>query len=60
MDTALFYSLAFAGTAVPWVTLASGDLAVKLALTVFMLVPFRLLMGLFRSWIASSESPITD
>ena len=59
VDTAMFFSLAFAGTMVPWVTLGIGDLAVKLALTLFMLIPFRLLMGFIRNW-AASESPVTD
>lgn len=45
VDTALFFSLAFAGTDVPWMTLALGDLAVKLVLAVFFLAPFRALMG---------------
>lgn len=45
VDTALFFSLAFYGTDVPWVTLALGDLAVKLALAIFFLAPFRALMG---------------
>ena len=45
VDTALFFSLAFAGTDVPWVTLALGDLAVKLVLAIFFLAPFRALMG---------------
>lgn len=41
VDTGLFFSLAFYGTAVPWVTLAAGDYAVKLALALTMLIPFR-------------------
>ncbi len=41
VDTGLFFSLAFAGTELPWVTLALGDLAVKLALAVLALGPFR-------------------
>jgi uncharacterized PurR-regulated membrane protein YhhQ (DUF165 family) len=45
VDTALFFSLAFAGTEAPWVTLALGDLAVKLVLAIFFLAPFRALMG---------------
>lgn len=40
VDTGLFFSLAFIGTGVPWVTLAAGDLLVKLALALAMLVPF--------------------
>jgi len=53
VDTAIFFSLAFAGTAVPWVSLAVGDLGVKLGLALFMLIPFRLLMTLLRSWIGN-------
>ena len=45
LDTAVFWSIAFAGTSDPWVTWALGDLAVKLALGVALLLPFRLLMG---------------
>ncbi len=40
VDTGLFFSLAFIGTGVPWVTLAAGDLLVKLALALAMLLPF--------------------
>ena len=45
LDTALFFSLAFAFTEVPWVTLAIGDYGAKLAVACAMLVPFRLMMG---------------
>ncbi len=45
LDTALFFSLAFAGTAVPWITLGIGNLAVKFALATVLLVPFRLLIA---------------
>lgn len=45
LDTTLFFSLAFAGTAVPWVTLGLGDFGVKLAIALFALIPFRLLMA---------------
>jgi hypothetical protein len=45
LDTALFFSIAFAGTDVPWVTLAMGDLAVKVAMAAAMLLPFRGLLG---------------
>ena len=48
VDTALFFSIAFVGTAVPWVTLGLGDYAVKLALALTMLIPFRALMGVTR------------
>ncbi len=45
LDTALFWSIAFAGTDGPWVTWALGDLAVKLVLGIALLLPFRLLIG---------------
>ena len=45
LDTAVFWSIAFAGTEDPWVTWALGDLAVKLFLGVALLLPFRLLIG---------------
>ncbi|MFT5445487.1 MAG: uncharacterized PurR-regulated membrane protein YhhQ (DUF165 family) [Gammaproteobacteria bacterium] len=40
LDTALFFSIAFFGTPVPWLTLALGDYAVKMALAIAMLLPF--------------------
>ena len=45
LDTALFFALAFAGTGLPWITWAIGDLGVKLAIALLMLVPFRLLLA---------------
>lgn len=45
IDTALFFSLAFALTGLPWIGWAMGDLAVKLGVAVAMLLPFRLLMS---------------
>jgi queuosine precursor transporter len=44
-DTAVFFTLAFAGTAVPWVTLALGNLAAKWTMALVLLLPFRALMG---------------
>jgi uncharacterized PurR-regulated membrane protein YhhQ (DUF165 family) len=45
LDTAVFWSIAFAGDGGPWITWALGDLAVKLGVGVSMLLPFRLLIG---------------
>lgn len=45
VDTVLFFSIAFAATGVPWMSLAAGDYAVKLLVAVALLVPFRLLIG---------------
>lgn len=44
LDTFVFFSVAFAGTDMPWQTLLFGDLVVKLMLNTFMLAPFRALM----------------
>ncbi|MDR2710404.1 MAG: VUT family protein [Burkholderiales bacterium] len=44
LDTTVFFSCAFAGTEMPWLSLAAGDLTVKLAMAVFLLMPFRLLL----------------
>jgi len=48
LDTAVFFTLAFYGTGMPWVTLGLGDLAVKVALAVITLLPFRAALALFR------------
>jgi len=48
VDTLLFFSIAFAGTGIPWITLSLGDLAVKLLVALVMLVPFRLLLNTFK------------
>jgi uncharacterized PurR-regulated membrane protein YhhQ (DUF165 family) len=45
LDSAVFWGIAFAGTDGPWLTWALGDLGVKLAVGVLMLLPFRLLIG---------------
>ena len=45
LDTALFFTLAFAGTGLPWIGWGIGDLGVKLAVALAMLLPFRALMG---------------
>ena len=44
IDTFLFFSISFYGTNMPWVSLAFGDLLVKLIIAIIMLVPFRLLI----------------
>ncbi|GAB4177867.1 MAG: queuosine precursor transporter [Wenzhouxiangellaceae bacterium] len=39
-DTALFFTLAFAGTGLPWVSWAVGDYLVKLAIALLLLAPW--------------------
>jgi uncharacterized integral membrane protein (TIGR00697 family) len=45
IDTFLFFSIAFYGTGIHWVSLSIGDLAVKLAVALAMLIPFRILLS---------------
>lgn len=45
LDTFLFFSLAMAGTAAPWMQYATGDLAVKWTVAVFALIPYALLLA---------------
>ena len=49
-DTFLFFSIAFYSTNIPWITLALGDLAVKLIVALIMLIPFRLLISKVNSF----------
>ena len=44
VDTFLFFSISFYATGVPWITLSLGDLAVKLFVSLLMLIPFRILL----------------
>ena len=59
-DTFLFFSIAFYATGIPWVTLAFGDLAVKLFIALVMLVPFRLLINKIKDFSESSVSEIKN
>ena len=48
VDTFLFFSIAFFGTGVSWITLSLGDLSVKIFVALVMLIPFRLLLNTFK------------
>ncbi len=45
IDTLLFFSISFYNTGVPWISLALGDLTVKLFVTCIMLIPFRMMLN---------------
>tara|TARA_Y100000590_G_scaffold197324_1_gene224091 strand:- start:3325 stop:3912 length:588 start_codon:yes stop_codon:yes gene_type:complete len=45
IDTFLFFSIAFYGTGVNWITLSLGDLFVKIFVALIMLIPFRILLS---------------
>ncbi|CCQ74416.1 queuosine precursor transporter [Magnetospira sp. QH-2] len=53
VDTVLFFSIAFAATGLPWITWAIGDFAVKMAVALFMLIPFRIAY----TWWRKQQSP---
>lgn len=57
LDTAVFWGLAFAGTDQPWVTWAIGDLGVKLAVGLLLLLPFRMLMNRFNGAVSPAQHP---
>ena len=48
IDTFLFFSIAFYGTGINWITLSFGDLFVKIFVAIMMLIPFRLLLSTVR------------
>ena len=50
VDTAVFFYLAFAGSEMDWTLLAAGDLAVKAAMAVVLLAPYRLLLPRLQAW----------
>jgi uncharacterized PurR-regulated membrane protein YhhQ (DUF165 family) len=45
VDTSIFFGIAFAGTQVPWLPLATGDLGVKLFMALALLPPYRVLVN---------------
>ena len=58
VDTFLFFSIAFYSTGIPWITLAIGDLIVKLTITLIMLIPFRLLLNKIKDYADNSSSKV--
>ncbi len=57
IDTGLFFFLAFFGTKLPWVTLGTGDLLVKLLLDLTLLLPFRLFYKRAQVQAAARSAP---
>ena len=48
VDTILFFSIAFAGMGLPWVTWGVGDFCAKMCVAIVLLIPFRVLMRVTR------------
>jgi queuosine precursor transporter len=59
-DTFLFFSIAFYATGIPWITLAFGDLVVKLFIALVMLIPFRLLIEKIKDFSDNSTSRLKN
>ena len=57
-DTFLFFSISFYATGVPWISLALGDLAVKLLIALTMLIPFKLLLNKIKDYTENSATEI--
>jgi len=45
VDTFLFFSIAFYGTGLNWITLSLGDLFIKIFVAIIMLIPFKILLS---------------
>ncbi len=57
-DTFLFFSIAFYATEVPWISLAFGDLIVKLFIALSMLITFRILLKKIKDYTDNSDSKV--
>ena len=57
VDTFLFFSIAFYGTGINWITLGIGDFMVKVFMALAMLIPFRILMSSLKEFSKNSVNP---
>lgn len=56
IDTALFFSIAFAGTGLPWIGWAFGDFTAKLIMIAVLLYPFRLIVTFYPERLRASSA----
>ena len=49
IDTFIFFSISFYATGINWIALSLGDLIVKIFVALIMLIPFRILLGTFKT-----------
>jgi len=59
VDTVLFFSIAFAGTGLPWITWGLGDFGIKVIIALVLLIPFRALMRFALASSLESEQTTT-
>ena len=57
VDTFLFFSIAFYGTGINWITLGIGDFIVKVLMALTMLIPFRIFMVSLKDLSKNSAKP---
>ena len=55
VDTAIFFSLAFAGTELNWLTLAAGDLGIKWLMALLLLAPYRAMLPRLQAWVPAAR-----
>jgi uncharacterized integral membrane protein (TIGR00697 family) len=55
-DTAIFFSLAFAGSGLPWMSWAFGDFSIKLLMVAMLLYPFRLMVNFYPVRLKTSNT----
>jgi queuosine precursor transporter len=55
VDTAIFFSLAFAGTELNWLTLAAGDLGIKWLMALVLLAPYRAMLPRLQAWVPAAR-----
>lgn len=56
VDTALFFSIAFYGTGLPWHTWAMGDFVAKVLMIAVLLYPFKILVSLYPAHLREAEA----
>lgn len=54
VDTGLFFFLAFAGSDMNWLMLATGDLSIKWLMAAVLLAPYRMMLPHLQHWISPS------
>ena len=50
LDTAIFFFIAFFGTELDWLMLATGDLGIKWLMALLLLAPYRALLPYLQTW----------
>lgn len=55
VDTLVFFSIAFYGSEMNWLMLATGDLAMKWLMAVLLLAPYRLMLPRISLWVPQAR-----